>query len=779
MWPGSSLAPGARESAAPRSSRNATAAPPLLPSSLRSVLQELPGVAEGLLGKSGRRRDVLGHTVTLSVLFDALNTVPLDSPPHAAAMAEVLSSHPDSAKALLRLHAAALREGGAAEGGAAGGGGGSGNGKGASALAGPAGADLRDTMYRCMLMLLYRCTPLPASRHALTVLRFVRAMLRGQMLRMLSGLLAAAAAALEGASKTSGGARGARGAAAAQAVTEQARETLGMTLFHITDTARNILLCDNAFAGLLFPKAGAGAPTHIAPPPELAAAVAEERAAGVEELARGLAESSVLEHAARVLLLLQARGPQAVRPLERPEDTLASTVCAAMEPGEVNTACPNCATPAAAADIRKALSGRCVHTAVLVYGVCVLRLVDRGPTYGLPAALQTAGLSAFEIGQREPEATSIGLLLLQMTSSTPLLPAGRNTRLELALRIGQTAWWTAMKDRPSLTRPPTTLAMKPGAAVRLLVAALECGRRFLPEADVTPAQAQRRAEWWRLAKWPLVCGIPLGGSGRPGHTHQRFYDIMVDLVMTAWPDGRLELDALPAEPPAEVAAALAGGLLSALASLPDLAAASPEALGAISDGLLAACDRSPPDGTGFTLFLVPLLAYGSILDCEGALEAIGLLAGFVSPWVVLGLGYASYQYAAFAAALHSGRAASMRRAAACLLASAHDALQRRSPSASAAGAGAQLGATAGGAPNFSFTAGAAAAASSAAGGAASSAADPLWQLRGMVALAAEMWGLQLPAPRVETAPPPPMLQPHTPHLPGHTARRPGRAQGRP
>ncbi|KAG2492237.1 hypothetical protein HYH03_009481 [Edaphochlamys debaryana] len=728
--------------AAPRSSLDSAAATSPLPSSLLKALQQLPAAAEGLLGKPSRR----GRVEFPSTLLDGLCALPYNSPPNAAALAELLSTHPDSAKALLRLHAAALREDGEAEGAAGGGSGssGSGSGDGASALAGPAGADLRALIFRSTLLLIYHCTPLPASRHARSVLRLVRAMLRSQMLHVLSRRLAAAASLLDGAGGSG---------------TDHARETLVITILHLTNIARTVLLCDTAFAGVLFPKAGAGAPTHINPPPELAAEVAAERAAGVEELARGLAESGVLEHAARVLLLLQARGPQAVRPREEGVDSLAVQVLglffsvawygaddgtgllyAAMEPAEVVAGCPNCATPAAAAQFRKALSGRCVQTAVLVYSVGTLRLVDRGPTYGLPAALQTAGLATCEPGTREPDPTAIGLLLLQLASRSALSPAGPGASLELALRVGRAAVGTlagcaAMEDGSASARPPITLAVRPaGAVVRFILAALRCGRRFLPAADVTPAQAQGRAEWWRLAKWPLVCGIHLDGSGTPGHPHQELYDIMVEHVHIAWPDGCMDLDALPPEPPAELAAALAGGLLSALASLPELAAASPEALGAISNGLLAACDRSPPDGTGFTLFLVPLLAYGSTEECEGALEAVRLLAGYLQPSDVLCW---RDQRAAFEAALDLERTVSMRCAAESFLAFTHAGLQRRQDVAGAAGAGAQSGAAAGCASAD------AASSSTAAAGSALPRADPLRQLRGMVTAASELWGLPL------------------------------------
>ncbi|KAG2492234.1 hypothetical protein HYH03_009478 [Edaphochlamys debaryana] len=138
--------------------------------------------------------------------------------------------------------------------------------------------------------------PFPTAVDALSTLIFVRGMLAAQPLHALSHQLAAAAAALEPCGDGAGGGPG--GADVDAAAIEQGRAALGCFLEN-TCTFYKVFLGDADIADLEYPS------------PVMVGAVAAERDAGVEDLARGLAESCVLEHAARVLLLLQARGPHA------------------------------------------------------------------------------------------------------------------------------------------------------------------------------------------------------------------------------------------------------------------------------------------------------------------------------------------------------------------------------------------------------------------------------------------------------------------------------------
>ncbi|KAG2492196.1 hypothetical protein HYH03_009443 [Edaphochlamys debaryana] len=306
--------------------------------------------------------------------------------------------------------------------------------------------------------------PFSNPTNALTRLRISRAMLAAQPLHAFSQQLAAAAAALEPCGGGGGGGGSGAGAAAAVEQGRASRAALQCFLENMCTFFDALLVYSDTF-NLEFPT------------PELAAAVAAERAAGVEELARGLAESCVLEHAARVLLLLQARGPQAVRPRE-------------------------------------------------------------------------------------------------------------------------------------------------GAGLAL--SALQDARRQLPARDASARQSQHREEWWRLAAGALAYGgefLQYEGNGTdPQVVAWELRQLVTEPLLELWPNGRRDLDTLPAEPPAEVAAALAGGLPQALMYL-----VSGSGTGALSAGsqcvaseLLAACDA---------LFLTPLLAYGDPEWAAALLAALGSAQG--------------------------------------------------------------------------------------------------------------------------------------------------------
>ncbi|KAG2492197.1 hypothetical protein HYH03_009444 [Edaphochlamys debaryana] len=357
------------------------------------------------------------HNSSVSALsLDEIDPVCLDEVygTYLPALAAEQALDVDALSAALRLHAGLLRPCSGTD-------------------SAPAGFDLSadDTELRQLLLdgvleiARSKCKPGLAAGDVLTLLRILRAMLRAQTLQALSRQLATAAAALE---PYGGGAgSGAGDAAAAAAATEQGRAVL-WCLAELTFVLVLVLLHGIPFAGLRCDS------------PELAAAVAAERAAGVEELARGLAESCVLEHAARVLLLLQARGPQG---------------------------------------------------------------------------------------------------------------------------------------------------------------------------------SQRREEWWRLAAGFLAYG---GEDSDASSVAQTLREVVTEPLLDLWPDSRLDLGALPAESPAEVAAALTGGLPQALMAL-----VCGNGTGALSAGsqciaseLLTACDAR---------FLTPLLAYGDPEWAAAFLTALGSAQG--------------------------------------------------------------------------------------------------------------------------------------------------------
>ncbi|KAG2493853.1 hypothetical protein HYH03_008069 [Edaphochlamys debaryana] len=660
---------GGGGSASGAAASSGAAAASLLPADLRAAHRELPRFADALVppvgkgapGHCSRLSPMKKHelNICLTRLQLPLDALPVLSAPHAAAVAELLSQEPATAAALLTLQAAALRP----------------NADDGPECLGIMAGRMAATTVACTF--LAKAAPLPPSRHALPVLRFARAMLRAQPFHGISRLLAEVAAALEagraggggngggggagpsrggsisgsgtgsssgggrrsgggaghsnggsgagsssgggfssggGAGHSNGGGAGSRSGGGA-AASSGGGAGLALTPAYWADL---ILGGSIAAAHYLLGLESDAAEEADSPPPSGRAdrslgdgGRAAERAACLEEFARGLAESGFLEHAMRLTL---ASGPARLiwAPPPSPEYAAARST-----------------SPAAAAHLRSTLSGRCVQTAVLVYGVGTLRVADRGPSYGLPAELQTAGLALMgkdDDGGRGLDPIALQLLLHQLASGSTLPPPGPGASLELALRVGRVALGTAAarirrKTLESLDsnglRPPELampLTLGISEAVRLAAGALSCGRRLLPRQRPSPRLEAQMAEWWRLA----VLAATFGVREPEGSLRQR-WGLVTEPLIAVWPDGRLDLDALPPAAPPKLAAALAGGLLLTLCTF--ITSASPPDLPAV----FMACEEGRSDGRGFALFLVPLLAYGDLGVCCKLLAALGRL----------------------------------------------------------------------------------------------------------------------------------------------------------
>ncbi|KAG2498058.1 hypothetical protein HYH03_003819 [Edaphochlamys debaryana] len=162
----------------------------------------------------------------------------------------------------------------------------------------------------------------------------------------------------------------------------------------------------------------------------------------------------------------------------------------------------------------------------------------------------------------------------------------------------------------------------------LMVAALRRGRVLLTQQASSAGLVERRRGWWRLAASAAVYGM--WDDGHNWYHLWQLWELATEPLMAMWPDGRLDLDTLPPASPPEVAAALAAGLLPALAASPDRPRSGPaeprgssKRLRGPFDDLLTACSGARPGDPGFALFLAPLLAYGEPGQAEGLLGALG------------------------------------------------------------------------------------------------------------------------------------------------------------
>ncbi|KXZ49694.1 hypothetical protein GPECTOR_20g551 [Gonium pectorale] len=182
--------------------------------------------------------------------------------------------------------------------------------------------------------------------------------------------------------------------------------------------------------------------------------------------------------------------------------------------------------------IQQVLSGRCVHTAQLCFGVAALCSADGGPAYGLPPQLLTAAAALYTVGDEgEDEGgagagaggggggggeaaggggvgpgrmsanvyASVSMLLPRRTQPAP---PGRRAACALALRIGR----LAMASLPPAELEAEAAVEAQAAAVEAEAVALEAGAPPRPKAGRAVSGGGRD------------CGgsAGSGGSGRSG-----------------------------------------------------------------------------------------------------------------------------------------------------------------------------------------------------------------------------------------------------------------------
>ncbi|PNH05231.1 hypothetical protein TSOC_008520 [Tetrabaena socialis] len=304
------------------------------------------------------------------------------------------------------------------------------------------------------------------------------------------------------------------------------------------------------------------------------------------QLAKALLDSSVVEHLARlVLLLLQQPAPTCgVGPAQL---VAMWTLGACQNILALHQDFEKDGNEAACAALRQVMSGRCVRHAVLVHSVAALCAADGGPTYGLPDAVRQAAIGCCmeEAGQAHPgrplqlqSALVHALKAVSLGDDVPLTPVGTRVAVSVLLRFG---------------RLVVASAGEAGADCWRLVAAV-MSRSFL-----ILASASQRA--W-LGAYPLLDWMAQSLPGKP----------------------------LPSVTPPLIAALLAGGALPCVERL--LRRAGEEPLGPESDVVKGAhcCDDS------WQLWCL-LLAYGEQRQAAALVATVGKLlrrvgTGAVAEW---------------------------------------------------------------------------------------------------------------------------------------------------
>ncbi|KAG2488297.1 hypothetical protein HYH03_013147 [Edaphochlamys debaryana] len=588
-----------------------------LPPALISGWLRLPAVAEGLLGPAagaagpaggnagGAAASLVRELEALHHCFAGLSPSALEDinpsvgVTRASAVAE-LCSHGGSTTALMRLLAATLRVAAGEDNAAAAAAGGNAN--------------------------------LLQARGAVCELTVIRT----HTLHALSRQIAAAAARLAG---PGGGSRGEGAGGAAPA-----REALveGARLVNITSA---LLI---SLTGVTF--RSPDQPNNPSRDEQEAQACLEQCRS---DLAAALQSSRVLDHAGRLLVLLlqagveaAAAGPgwseaerRAVSLLRQSYMKVPSTLTIF---STVRVGVGANATPVASevvADVTlAAVSSPGVRHAVTACALDILCAEDGGPAYGLtrpllPAEAAAAMAAAATRGGGEgsirtwrglmgiERAASLLSAVYVLTGQQLEPPLGRRAAFAVLQRIGRVGVDQAQR---LLSFPPAAPSAQDQLQKRvalLSIMALNARFRLLPSPPLPAGWEAQAAEWWRQ--------VLAGGRYGLG-TETR------TAAMTVWMEATSRLEEavrqtcadahgylrLPAEPPRDVAAALAGGLLPATEALLRRVGedpAGPEAVHLFPSVISAIAAMCGTDGR------LPFHVPASLLACGEPLQAASLV----------------------------------------------------------------------------------------------------------------------------------------------------------
>ncbi|PNH05227.1 hypothetical protein TSOC_008524 [Tetrabaena socialis] len=361
------------------------------------------------------------------------------------------------------------------------------------------------------------------------------------------------------------------------------------------------------------------------------------------QLAEALLDSSVVEHLARLLLLLlQQRPPTCGVGNTRRMAMWTFGVCQNIF--ALYVALKEDGDEAACATLRQVLSGRCVRHAVLVHGVTALCTADGGPTYGLPDAVRAViGGCMVEAGQAQREhprqlrPTLVHALQAVLYTDVPLTPVGTRVAVSVLLRFGRLVvasagdeWASQQAELRSVPLP----AQPAGPRIVVPPAGLaQCAMSVLtPTLNLLYSLLVVGAPEWVVEAgadcWRLVVAVMSRSFLRLASPNQRAWlgtHVLLDAVPPFLPG-----EPLPSAAPPLVTAFLAGGALPCVERL--LRRAGEEPLGPESDvvkGMLRC-------GHSWKLWCL-LLAYGEPRQAAALVATVGKLlrrvgAGAMAEW---------------------------------------------------------------------------------------------------------------------------------------------------
>ncbi|KXZ48523.1 hypothetical protein GPECTOR_27g694 [Gonium pectorale] len=393
------------------------------------------------------------------------------------------------------------------------------------------------------------------------------------------------------------------------------------------------------------------------------------------ELADGLWESAILEHAACAMLLPLAPAQHNKPPPRRAQAAGAPDMATQHGFGSaLHSLCMMAegqASRSAFTAIYPLLEGRCLQHAAAASAIAMLRhgsggavagpapRAPQGPGYGLPpallASLDAAVDHAFGTGRRRGDRRLMGadmdamlvnlhgvLLLFRNVARAGALKLSRRGVLQIAVHAG----WFAL-DRLSrvselgaagLSAMPAFLAEmegQPGAASdyppipdatanasKATLAALSTAQALVYGWPAGAVDGGALAGVWRL-----TVAVALSSTQHPCDTEMLR---LCTFAPRTGPSDSLDPRALPDEPSADVAAALEAGLLPALEQLLRAAGRDPA-----SPALAVVHSAFRRDPGALWGWLMQLLAYGDERQAAALLVTLGKVCRRFDPWVIL------------------------------------------------------------------------------------------------------------------------------------------------
>ncbi|GFR49548.1 hypothetical protein Agub_g11593 [Astrephomene gubernaculifera] len=319
-----------------------------------------------------------------------------------------------------------------------------------------------------------------------------------------------------------------------------------------------------------------------------------------KEFAEALGDSSVMDHASRLLLMAavvpddaggthqdlvgKRLASHAFVGLISMADSFREELTADMFRASSSSSKGLTCEPELLVRVRRRLSGCCTQHAMFAHGLAALCAMDGGSSYSLPPEVLRGFPAVYDTEERPTSWDGLATLLYALENRRSDMPPGRRAALDVSMRLGRLAVASgrAWAEQPSPAAvlaevlagiqrgriPPAPVSdvkgpslswdKVPALAARALQSAWQQVAAQPPEA---PGRAAEVEAWWRLGCEAASVEMDKGG------TLQALGLALAEPFLAAIRSGNAGVSLLSPAPPLEVSAALSGGLLPCLERL--------------------------------------------------------------------------------------------------------------------------------------------------------------------------------------------------------------------